>query len=128
MDGHLIDEALFLNSLISLSRYRFAPGSLPLSDEESIMTAIKILASATLSLILLAGCTGPVIPEAVALENASEHLTSLNVPHEHRSSTTTLRDDVYEVVFHLPEGMLGGDFIVNVSAEDGTVLDVTLWR
>jgi len=83
---------------------------------------------AALCLVLLAGCTGPAISEAQALQTASEHLTSLSVPHENRTSTVSLSQDVYTVTYLLPEGWLGGDFVVRVSAEDGDVLDVTLWR
>jgi hypothetical protein len=91
------------------------------------MTISHLLKTAAFCL-LLAACTGPAVSETQALETASEHLASLSVPHEHRSSSVTLQDDVYTVVYHLPEGMLGGDFIVRVSATDATVLDVTLWR
>ena len=91
------------------------------------MTALKILASATFCLILL-GCTGPAISESGALETASAHLTSMSVPHEDRAHTVSLTSDLYEVVYHLPDGMLGGDIIVKVSAEDGSVLDTTIWR
>ena len=91
------------------------------------MNAMKVIGSAAICLILL-GCTGPATAAPEALEIARAHLTTLNVPHEDRASTVSLQEDVYTVVFHLPEGWLGGDFIVKVSAEDGTILDTTLWR
>ncbi len=89
---------------------------------------MKTIAGATLCLILLSGCTGPAITEAQALETASEHLASLSVPHEGRATTISLSQDVYTVTYLLPEGWLGGDFVVRVSADSGDVLDVTLWR
>ena len=86
-----------------------------------------IIAAAAL-LVLLGGCTGPALSQDQALRVATDHLSSLNVPIENRRSSVSLEDDVYLVTYHLPEGWLGGDFLVKVSAEDGRVLDVTLWR
>ncbi|MBW2262807.1 MAG: hypothetical protein JRG91_12600 [Deltaproteobacteria bacterium] len=91
------------------------------------MNAMKVIGSAAIYLILL-GCTGPATSAPEALETARAHLSTLNVPHEDRSSTVSLDGDVYTVVLHLPEGWLGGDFIVRVSAEDGSVLGTELWR
>lgn len=83
-------------------------------------------------MLVLAGCTGTA-PEArttevQALEIALAHLDGMNVPYTGRRTSVSLEGDTYTVVFHLPEGMLGGDFTVRVRASSGDVLDTVLER
>lgn len=84
---------------------------------------------ATLCLASFIACCASegTVSETQALEIARTHLTDLDVPTQGRETSVTPAPGGTTVVFHLPEGMLGGDFTVRVS-DTGEVLSTVLER
>ncbi len=68
-------------------------------------------------------------PEAVRLvQIAKEGCARLNAPVEGRRVTITADEERAIVIFHLPEKMRGGDFIIQIDRHSGKVLDKKIWR
>lgn len=68
------------------------------------------------------------ISEESAVHSAKKWLAARKAPYEGRKITITASRGRYQVIFHLPEGWLGGDFTVVVDADTGSVLKGILER
>jgi len=68
------------------------------------------------------------ISEESAVDSAKNWLAARKAPYEGRKITVTVSRSRYKVIFHLPDGWLGGDFSVIVDANSGSVLKGTIER
>jgi uncharacterized membrane protein YkoI len=68
-----------------------------------------------------------VISEDEAVEAARRELASMSIDPGEREVEVT-RKGSYSVVFKLPEGLLGGDWTVEVDAETGETISAEIQR
>jgi hypothetical protein len=87
----------------------------------------RILTALCLASFLACCASEGTVSGTRALEIARTHLTDLDVPTQGREISVTPTPGGHSVVFHLPPGMLGGDFTVKVS-DTGEVLSTVLER
>ena len=62
------------------------------------------------------------------LKVARAECERVRAPTENRTVTVKLEAHVGTVTFHLPKGMLGGDFIIRIDRNSGKVIRATFWR
>lgn len=68
------------------------------------------------------------ISKESATDTAKNWLAARKAMYEGRKVSVSVSGDRYKVIFHLPEGWLGGDFTVIVDANTGSVLKGILER
>ena len=68
------------------------------------------------------------ISEKEAIKKAEEWLSLNKIDFQGRKMTISIREGIYEVVYHVPEDTLGGDFTLMINSQTGDVIDARIER